>query len=152
MQILGLLDTEMIKWFPPVVLTLITNAIGLGVYKYRYDFLPGVNFKEHLDGLGSALASYATAMMALIFALIVILTSIDNANIQRFRAHGYLQGSMIFYFVCFIQLGITLLLSLLCLSSIKTYFIASLALTLAVITLLQIIFIVIQIVFLSISS
>ncbi|HCQ2785323.1 TPA: hypothetical protein OHO73_005028, partial [Escherichia coli] len=86
----------MIKWFPPVVLTIMTNAIGFGVYKYRYDILPGVNFKEHLDGLGSALASYATAMMALIFALIVILTSLDNANIQRFRAHGYLQGAMIF--------------------------------------------------------
>ncbi len=122
------------------------------MYKYRYDLLPGVNFKEHLDGLGSALASYATAMMALIFALIVILTSIDNANIQKFRAHGYLQGSLIFYFICFIQLGVTLLLSILCLSSIKTYFIASLALTVAVITLAQIILIVIQIVLLSLKS
>ncbi|HDY7203124.1 TPA: hypothetical protein RRE62_005234, partial [Klebsiella pneumoniae] len=103
-------------------------------------------------GLGSALASYATAMMALIFALIVILTSIDNANIQKFRAHGYLQGSLIFYFICFIQLGVTLLLSILCLSSIKTYFIASLALTVAVITLAQIILIVIQIVLLSLKS
>ncbi|HGH5787292.1 TPA: hypothetical protein ACJI6M_003875, partial [Klebsiella pneumoniae] len=138
----------MIKWIPPVILTIITNGIGGLVYKYRYDLLPGVNFKEHLDGLGSALASYATAMMALIFALIVILTSIDNANIQKFRAHGYLQGSLIFYFICFIQLGVTLLLSILCLSSIKTYFIASLALTVAVITLAQIILIVIQIVLL----
>lgn len=152
MQIFGLLGTKMIKWIPPVILTIATNAIGLGVYKYRYDFLPGVNFKEHLDGLGSALASYATAMMALVFALIVILTSIDNVNIQRFRAHGYLQGAMLFYFACFIQLGITLLLSLLCLSSIKTYFIASLALTLAVVTLMQIILIVVQIVFLSIRN
>lgn len=136
----------------PVILTIITNGIGGLVYKYRYDLLPGVNFKEHLDGLGSALASYATAMMALIFALIVILTSIDNANIQKFRAHGYLQGSLIFYFICFIQLGVTLLLSILCLSSIKTYFIASLALTVAVITLAQIILIVIQIVLLSLKS
>lgn len=135
-----------------MILTIITNGIGGLVYKYRYDLLPGVNFKEHLDGLGSALASYATAMMALIFALIVILTSIDNANIQKFRAHGYLQGSLIFYFICFIQLGVTLLLSILCLSSIKTYFIASLALTVAVITLAQIILIVIQIVLLSLKS
>ncbi|MCH0771632.1 hypothetical protein LNM70_02330 [Klebsiella pneumoniae] len=142
----------MIKWIPPVILTIITNGIGGLVYKYRYDLLPGVNFKEHLDGLGSALASYSTAMMALIFALIVILTSIDNANIQKFRAHGYLQGSLIFYFICFIQLGVTLLLSILCLSSIKTYFIASLALTVAVITLAQIILIVIQIVLLSLKS
>lgn len=142
----------MIKWIPPVILTIITNGIGGLVYKYRYDLLPGVNFKEHLDGLGSALASYATAMMALIFALIVILTSIDNANIQKFKAHGYLQGSLIFYFICFIQLGVTLLLSILCLSSIKTYFIASLALTVAVITLAQIILIVIQIVLLSLKS
>lgn len=142
----------MIKWIPPVILTIITNGIGGLVYKYRYDLLPGVNFKEHLDGLGSALASYATAMMALIFALIVILTSIDNANIQKFRAHGYLQGSLIFYFICFIQLGVTLLFSILCLSSIKTYFIASLALTVAVITLTQIIIIVIQIVLLSLKS
>lgn len=142
----------MIKWIPPVILTIITNGIGGLVYKYRYDLLPGVNFKEHLDGLGSALASYATAMMALIFALIVILTSIDNANLQKFRAHGYLQGSLIFYFICFIQLGVTLLLSILCLSSIKTYFIASLALTVAVITLAQIILIVIQIVLLSLKS
>ena len=142
----------MIKWIPPVILTIITNGIGGLVYKYRYDLLPGVNFKEHLDGLGSALASYATAMMALIFALIVIFTSIDNANIPKFRAHGYLQGSLIFYFICFIQLGVTLLLSILCLSSIKTYFIASLALTVAVITLAQIILIVIQIVLLSLKS
>ncbi|HDK6220001.1 TPA: hypothetical protein M2P66_000070 [Klebsiella quasipneumoniae] len=142
----------MIKWFPPLTFLFLTNAIGAIIYHWRYKILPGVNFVNHLDGLGSAIASYATAMMALVFALIVILTSLDNDNIRRFKALGYLEASIIFYLFCFLQLGITLAFSLLCLSNIKIYFIASLTITFAIITLFQIILIVFQIVLLSIRK
>ncbi|WP_426607284.1 hypothetical protein [Pantoea anthophila] len=115
-----------------------SNLAGMAAYYYRYKLAPGINFVEHLDGLGAALASYATAMMALVFALIVILMSLNSAYIQRFRAEGYLKGAYIFYLICFVQLGATLFLSILCLSNIKTLYIASLAMTFSVITFIQV--------------
>lgn len=137
------------KIIPPIVFLALTNGVGYFLYKYRYDILSNVNFVDHLDGLGSALASYATAMMALIFALIVILTSIDNQNTRTFKATGYLSGAYLFYLVCFIELGITLLFSFLCISNIKTMFVGSLAMVFAFITFLQVSIIIIQIIFLS---
>ena len=142
----------MIKAFPTIFFVALTNGVGLAIYKYRYNLLPDVNFVEHLDGLGAAMASYATAMMALVFALIVILSSLDNDNIRRFRAYGYFKATYAFYFIVFIELGITLLFSLLCLSNIKLYFIESLALVFGIITFIQIILIVFQVVMLSIRN
>lgn len=136
----------------PIILLLITNCIGVVLYIYRYDLFPRVNFVEHLDMLGAALASYATAMMALVFALIVILTSLDNENIRKFKAYGYLKSTCIFYFFCFIELGITLLFAILCLSNIKTYFIASVTLMFSVITFLQVVIVVLQVILLSLKK
>jgi hypothetical protein len=140
------------KYGPALIILTLTNGAGILAYHCRYKILPNVNFTEHLDGLGSALASYATAMMALVFALIVILTSLDNDNIRKFKAYGYLRGTYLLYFICFIELGITLLLALLCLSSIKIYFIASLALAFSLITFLQVVIIVLQVILLSLKS
>lgn len=140
------------KAFPLLFFIALTNGAGYAVYQFRYKFLPGVNFVSHLDGLGSALASYSTAMMALVFALIVILTSLDNDNIRRFKAYGYINATYVFYVVCFLELGITFLLSMLCISNIKTHFIASLAITFSLITFIQVILIVVQIVLLSIKG
>ncbi|MDZ5701884.1 MULTISPECIES: hypothetical protein [Enterobacter] len=139
------------KAIPVLVLLSITNGIGIALYIFRYKLFPQVNFVDHLDGLGSALASYATAMMALVFALIVILTSLDNENIRKFKAFGYLKSTYFFYFFCFIELGITLFLAILCLSNIKTYFIASLALTFSVVTFLQVMIVVLQVILLSLK-
>lgn len=140
------------KAFPAIFFITLTNGVGFAIYKFRYKILPGVNFVEHLDGLGAALASYATAMMALVFALIVILSSLDNENVRRFRAYGYFKATYAFYFIVFLELGMTMLFSLLCLSNIKSYFIASLALAFAITTFIQIILIVFQIVMLSIRN
>lgn len=140
------------KAFPTLFFVALTNGVGYAIYKFRYKLLPDVNFVEHLDGLGAAMASYATAMMALVFALIVILSSLDNDNIKKFRAYGYFKATYAFYFFVFLELGITLLFSLLCLSNIKSYFIASLALVFGIITFLQIILIVFQMVMLSIRN
>lgn len=71
------------KAFPTIFFVALTNGVGYAIYKFRYKLLPDVNFVEHLDGLGAAMASYATAMMALVFALIVILSSLDNDNIKN---------------------------------------------------------------------
>ncbi|WP_370620482.1 hypothetical protein [Pantoea ananatis] len=141
----------MTKTTPLIFFLGLTNGIGFVLYFFRYTIFPNVNFVEHLDGLGSAIASYATAMMALVFALIVILTSLDNNNIRKFKAYGYLKSTYFFYFVCFIELGITLFLDLLCLSNIKVYFVASLALMFSFITFFQVILVVAQVILLSLK-
>ncbi|MNG55922.1 hypothetical protein D3C79_139940 [compost metagenome] len=139
------------NFWPAAFFIFITNIVGFGLFKFRYSLLPNVNFVDHLDGLGSALASYATAMMALVFALIAIFSSLDNDNIKKFKAYGYMKATYAFYFTCFLELGVTLLLSILCLSNFQSYYIASLALVFGAITFLQVVIIVMQIILLSLK-
>ncbi|WP_210451903.1 hypothetical protein [Pantoea ananatis] len=97
----------MTKTTPLIFFLGLTNGIGFVLYFFRYTIFPNVNFVEHLDGLGSAIASYATAMMALVFALIVILTSLDNNNIRKFKAYGYLKST--YFFILSVLLNLALL-------------------------------------------
>ncbi|WP_408523218.1 hypothetical protein [Salmonella enterica] len=115
------------------------NAMGfLFLYLSKTYFFPMVTFKDNLGNLGSSLVTYSTAMMALLIAMVVIIFGLDGPRLQNFRRGGYLHTTYFMYMITFFELGLTMALSLLCLSNISSIKVASYSLTFAFVTFLLI--------------
>lgn len=115
------------------------NAMGfLFLHLSKTYFFPMVTFKDNLGNLGSSLVTYSTAMMALLIAMVVIIFGLDGPRLQNFRRGGYLHTTYFMYMITFFELGLTMALSLLCLSNISSIKVASYSLTFAFITFLLI--------------
>lgn len=115
------------------------NAMGFGfLYLAKNCFFPLVTFKDNLGNLGSSLVTYSTAMMALLIAMVVIIFGLDGPRLQNFQKGGYLHTTYFMYMITFFELGLTMALSLLCLSNISSVKVASYSLTFAFITFLLI--------------
>lgn len=124
-----------------VVLFILTlcNAVGFGVLHIaKNTILAGVAFSGNLSNLGSALVTYSTAMMALVVAMVVVLFGINNTRLKNFKESGYIHATYLLYMATFIELGVTITFSLLCMSNINTVPVASYSLTFALITFLLI--------------
>jgi len=126
-------------FFTGVVVIALCNVAGFAVlYVAKTYFFQSVTFKDNLGNLGSSLVTYSTAMMALLIAMIVVIFGLDGPRLSAFKKAGYLHITYLIYMVTFFELGITMALSLLCLSNIQSIKVASYSLTFALITFLLI--------------
>lgn len=115
------------------------NGMGFGfLYLSKAYIFPTVTFKDNLGNLGSSLVTYSTAMMALLIAMVVIIFGLDGPRLQNFKKGGYHHTTYFMYMITFFELGLTMALSLLCLSNISSIKVASYSLTFAFITFLLI--------------
>lgn len=115
------------------------NAIGFAVlYLSKKYIFQSVTFQANLGNLGSSLVTYSTAMMALLIAMIVVIFGMDGPRLSAFKKGGYLHVTYLIYMFTFFELGVTMALSLLCMSNIQSIKVASYSLTFALITFLLI--------------
>lgn len=122
-----------------LLIVAVCNAIGAAaLYLAKNMILEDVSFQSNLGNLGSSLVTYSTAMMALLIAMLIVVFSMDDNRLARFKKSGYLHVTYLIYMFTFFELGLTMGLSFLCLSNIQSIKIASLSLTLALITFLLI--------------
>ncbi|HDT3150082.1 TPA: hypothetical protein QHM50_001453 [Morganella morganii subsp. morganii] len=118
---------------------ILCNVVGFGIlFITKITILQNVTFSANLSSLGSSLVTYATAMMALLIAMVVVLFGIDNDRLRAFQKAGYLHATYLLYMVTFFELGLTMAFSLLCMSNIQSIKVASYSLTFALITFLLI--------------
>lgn len=128
-----------------VIVVGLCNIVGFGVlYIAKSYVFHAVTFRDNLGNLGSSLVTYSTAMMALLIAMIVVIFGLDGPRLLAFKKGGYLHITYLIYMATFFELGITMALSLLCLSNIQSIKVASYSLTFALITFLLIGFLGIQ--------
>lgn len=122
-----------------MLVIILCNATGFAIlYLSKEYFLKSVSFIGNLSNLGSSLVTYSTAMMALLLAMVVVIFGLDGIRLANFKKAGYLHATYLIYMVAFFELGITIALSLLCMSNIKNIKVASLSLTFTLITFLLI--------------
>lgn len=122
-----------------VIVIFLSNALGFLILFLSKKYLfQAVSFKDNLGSLGSSLVTYSTAMMALLIAMVVVLFGMDGPRLTNFKKSGYLHSTYLIYMATFFELGITMALSLLCLSNIESIKVASYSLTFALITFLLI--------------
>ncbi|CAH3934119.1 MULTISPECIES: hypothetical protein [Enterobacterales] len=121
------------------------NGVGFGaLYLSKKYLFHTVTFKDNLGNLGSSLVTYSTAMMALLIAMVVVIFGLDGPRLDNFKKGGYLHTTYFIYMITFLELGVTMCLSLLCLSNIQSIKVASYSLTFSMITFLLIGFLGIQ--------
>lgn len=121
------------------VVILLCNVAGVSsLYLCKDYLLPKVNFSANLANLGGSLITYATAMMALLLAMVFFIFSMDGPKLATFKKSGYLYATYLIYMITFLELGITIGLSILCLSNIQDLKVASWSLTFSLITFLLI--------------
>lgn len=122
-----------------ILVIILCNAAGfISLFIAKNYILQSVNFISNLGNLGSSLVTYSTAMMALLLAMVVIIFGLDGPRLDNFKKAGYLHATYLIYMITFLELGITIALSLLCLSNIQSIKVASLSLTFSLITFLLI--------------
>lgn len=125
-------------WLSVIVIATCNGMGFLFLYLSKTFFFPMVTFKDNLGNLGSSLVTYSTAMMALLIAMVVIIFGLDGPRLHNFKKSGYLHVTYFIYMITFFELGLTMALSLLCLSNISSIKVASYSLTFAFITFLLI--------------
>ncbi|KAB7703672.1 hypothetical protein GBN33_00200 [Plesiomonas shigelloides] len=133
--------------FLAFIVAIIVNTVGFVVYSIaKCTILANVHFQGNLGNLGSSLVTYSTAMMALVIAMIVVIFSLSGNKIENFKKANYMYATYSLYIITFIELGITMALSLLCLSNIKSFTVASFALLFALNTFLLIFVLIFQVI------
>ena len=95
------------------------------------NFIPGVSFSSHRDGLGAAITTYAGTMIAILIAAMTFLLGSKARKVSQLKEYGYMTSVVIMYGLTFVELGMLFFTGIFLISSIQGFLLPTIAVGIA---------------------
>lgn len=119
------------KIMPNIYIIIIPYIIISICYLLFRHYIPDISFSAHKNNLKATLSSYAKTIIAILIAALTFLIKSKTRQLAKIKKYRYITSIIIIYALNFIKLKALFFCELLLLSSISSYIIPTIAISIA---------------------